>query len=72
MTSEVPPRPDARPDDKDLLCHCLNVDRRTARLAIAAGARTVEDLQRVTGACTGCHTCYVDCQQLLKEAAPKP
>jgi len=69
MSDEALP---ARPDDNDLLCHCLHVDRRTARLAIRAGARTVEDLQRQTGACTGCHTCYVDCQALLTAEVPKP
>lgn len=58
--------PNQSDDGDELLCHCLQVTRRTARAAIAAGAHTLEDLQRQTGACTGCHTCYVECQALLK------
>jgi NAD(P)H-nitrite reductase large subunit len=62
--------PPPREDDRYLVCHCLAVDRRTVRAAIRAGAKTVEDLQRSTGACTGCHTCYPDCLAMLKEQAP--
>gem|GEM_PF-4998824 len=64
MNSTPPNQPD---DGDELLCHCLQVTRCTARAAIAAGVRTLEDLQRQTGACTGCHTCYVACQALLSE-----
>jgi len=33
--------------------------------AIRAGAVTVEDLQRTTGACTGCGSCRWDIEDLI-------
>lgn len=54
-------------DDGILICHCVGVRLGEIRAAIRAGARSVEDLQRQTGACTGCQSCYGDCREIIKE-----
>ncbi len=49
-------------------CYCTHVTRAQVLAAIAArGCRSVEDLQRTTGACTGCRTCRPELEQLLAE-----
>lgn len=38
-------------------CHCKNVTYGKIRAAIAQGARTPEEIQRITGYGTGCGKC---------------
>ncbi len=51
------------------VCHCIGVRRDTLLRAIVDGCRTVEDLQRVTAACTGCRSCRPDLDRLLSAGA---
>jgi NAD(P)H-nitrite reductase large subunit len=51
------------------LCHCTGVRRPAVLAAIAAGCRTVDEVRRATGACSGCSTCYPDLRQLLRDVA---
>lgn len=50
-------------------CYCTGVTREQAIAAIHAGARSVDDLQRTTGACSGCGTCRWELEGLLAEMA---
>jgi len=54
------------------VCHCTGVRRAAVLAAIAGGCRTVDELRRATGACTGCSTCYPELRQLLREVAARP
>ncbi len=54
------------------VCHCIGVRRDVLLRAIVGGCRTVEDLQRVTGACTGCRSCRPDLDRLLGESRLGP
>ncbi len=58
-------------DERFERCYCTGVTREQALTAIQAGARTVEDLQRRTGACTGCGTCRWELEGLLAECAAR-
>lgn len=61
---------DAR--DQQTVCHCMGVTRgRLLRAVREEGARSVEDLQRLTAACCGCGTCRWDLEDLLAEAVPE-
>ena len=51
------------------LCHCTGVRRPAVLAAIAAGCRSVDEVRRATGACSGCSTCYPELRQLLREVA---
>lgn len=51
-----------------LLCHCMRVELRQIRAAIRAGAKTVEDLNRMTTACGGCGSCRWDLEEVLAAA----
>jgi len=63
------PGPD-RSRDGELVCYCIGVRRgQLLDCILERDARTVEDLTRLTAACTGCHTCYFDLQDLLEECA---
>jgi NAD(P)H-nitrite reductase large subunit len=54
-------------------CTCTGVTRATVVQALAErGCRTVEDIQRETGACTGCRTCRPELELLLKEQGVEP
>lgn len=48
-----------------VICHCKNVDYITIRKAMIAGARTLEDIQEMTGAGTGCGGCAENIQKIL-------
>jgi NAD(P)H-nitrite reductase large subunit len=64
-----------QPCDEFERCYCTRVTRAQVLAAIAEqGCRSVEDLQRATGACTGCRTCRPELDQLLagQEAARRP
>lgn len=60
----------------DIICYCKNVTRRTIIEAIRAGARTLKDIQKTTGAATGTRCkelnpkgicCVGDVRKILKE-----
>ena len=56
----------AEADDDPLVCYCMGVSRgRLERAIREEGARSVEDLQRLTMACCGCGTCRWDVQAVL-------
>lgn len=38
--------------DAEMVCFCSNVTAGAIRQAMAAGARTLDDIRRTTGACT--------------------
>jgi NAD(P)H-nitrite reductase large subunit len=49
-------------------CYCTAVTRAAVLAAVRTqGCRTVEELQRATGACTGCRTCRPELECLLAE-----
>jgi len=49
-------------------CYCTAVTRAEVLAAVAArGCRTVEEIQRATGACTGCRTCRPELERLLAD-----
>jgi len=50
-------------------CHCTGVQRAQVLASIAAGSRTVDDLRRATGVCSGCSTCYPELRRLLSDVA---
>ncbi len=54
------------------ICHCVGVRRDTLVRAIVGGCRSIDDLRRATGACTGCSTCWPDLARLLAQHAPAP
>ena len=58
--------------DDTLLCHCMRVELRQIRAAIRAGAKTVEDLNRMTTACGGCGSCRWDLEEVLAVDARRP
>lgn len=56
----------ARPGEAEgPLCHCTRVGEASVRDAVGAGASTVEDIQRETGAGTGCGACHCRINRVL-------
>lgn len=56
-----------------IICVCKAVGERTLRDAIRAGARSIAELARQTGASTDCGTCIGRLGELLaEELAPSP
>jgi len=62
-------------DNDDLICYCIEVDKKTIVTAIQNGAETLKEIRERTGACTGsdCKTlnpnkrcCSKEIDQLLK------
>jgi len=51
-----------------IICHCKQVSYGDIRKAMVGGARTVEDIQRLTGAGTGCGNCIKDIEKILSMA----
>lgn len=41
----------------EMICHCNQVDYVMIRKAMIAGARTLQDIQEMTGAATSCRGC---------------
>lgn len=52
----------------DLVCYCLKVDYATIRKAMKDGARTVDDIQEMTKAGTGCGRCLSQVEAILASA----
>lgn len=59
---------DPEQDPGPRICFCMKVHAATLRAAIAAGARSVEDLRRMTHASAGCGTCRPDLEAMLARA----
>lgn len=56
------------PDSDQMICYCMGVPRSRLEQAVREqGARSVEDLQRLTYACGGCGTCRWDVEAVLKQ-----
>lgn len=51
-----------------IICHCKQVSYVDIRKAMVKGARTVEDIQTMTGAGTGCGNCIKDIEKILSMA----
>jgi len=51
-----------------IICHCKQVSYGDIRKAMVGGARTVEDIQAITGAGTGCGKCIKDIKKILSLA----
>lgn len=50
-----------------VVCQCLNITNGMIKDAVAAGAKTLEDVQEQTGACTVCGACLDDVQRLVDQ-----
>ena len=61
---------DPNQTDDPRICYCMKVHRAELEAAIAAGARSVADLQDRTCAGTGCGTCRSELMGLLTEMLP--
>lgn len=48
-----------------VICHCNDVDYVTIRKAMISGARTVDDIKEITGACTVCGGCEEEIKEIL-------
>jgi len=56
----------AADEAEEPLCHCRSVYRDQVRHAIREqGARSVDDLQELTTACTGCGCCRWDLEDFI-------
>lgn len=51
-----------------IVCHCKNVSYIDIRKAMTGGARTVQDIQRITGAGTGCGNCVGEIEKIISIA----
>lgn len=48
-----------------IVCHCKQVSYGDIRKAMVGGARTIEEIQEITGAGTGCGNCIKDIKKIL-------
>ena len=60
------------PDFEQTICFCHNVSRGKIKQEIAAGAKTIEEIQEKTLASTGCGGCRLDVEQILSEVLAGP
>lgn len=51
-----------------IICHCKQVSYGDIRKAMVGGARTIEEIQEITGAGTGCGNCIKDIEKILAVA----
>jgi bacterioferritin-associated ferredoxin len=59
---------DINPDKKqDVVCHCSGTTKRQIKELINNGADTLDEISRMTGACSGCGACDVSVLELLAE-----
>jgi len=59
---------DINPDKKqDVVCHCSGTTKRQIKELINNGADTLDEISRMTGACSGCGACDVSVMELLAE-----
>lgn len=40
-------------NQQDIICYCKNISKQKIEVAIKDGAKTLKDIQKMTGACTG-------------------
>lgn len=61
------------------ICYCMQVTKKEIIIAISKGARSLDDIRQMTGACTGnkCHTtnpsgrcCGEDIQAMIEYYGP--
>jgi len=50
-----------------VICYCTNVTNGMVKEAVNSGARTLEEVQEITGAATVCGACMEDVQRLINE-----
>lgn len=51
-------------------CYCTGVtQKRVLRAMAEQGVRSVDDIRRATGACTGCQSCRRELEQLVDAVA---
>jgi bacterioferritin-associated ferredoxin len=51
-------------------CYCTGVtQKRVLRAMVDQGVRSVDDIRRVTGACTGCQSCRRELESLITAVA---
>jgi len=55
-------------DDEDIICHCLQITRKTLRAALEHGTGTAETLSKTTGAGTVCGSCMVHVREMAGDA----
>lgn len=48
-----------------VVCNCMNITNGMIKDAVAAGAKTLEDVQEQTGASTVCGACLDDVERLV-------
>ncbi|MGZ5031404.1 MAG: (2Fe-2S)-binding protein [Methylobacter sp.] len=59
---------DITPDKKqDVVCHCSGTTKRQIKELISNGADNLDEISRMTGACSGCGACDVLVLELLAE-----
>lgn len=51
-----------------IVCHCYDVSYVDIRRAMIGGARTLEDIQKITNAGTGCGACVEEIEEILASA----
>jgi len=51
-----------------IICHCKEVKYSDIKKAMVVGARTIEEIQQITGAGTGCGGCHKEIEKILKVA----
>lgn len=51
-----------------IICHCKQVSYLDIRKAMVKGARTIDDIQKATGAGTGCGNCIGEIEKILSIA----
>ncbi|WP_297521150.1 (2Fe-2S)-binding protein [uncultured Clostridium sp.] len=51
--------------EDNIICHCLNISEADIVNAINDGAKTLEEVQDVTGAGTACGSCINDIENII-------
>lgn len=54
-------------DHNKFVCYCMSVTEGAIKDAVAAGAKTFEDVQQVTGAGSVCGSCIDEVTRLVEE-----
>lgn len=61
---------DINPDQKqDVICHCSGTTKGQIRELVNNGVDNLDEISRMTGACSGCGACDVSVLELLAEQA---
>ncbi|HEY8159355.1 MAG TPA: (2Fe-2S)-binding protein [Methylobacter sp.] len=59
---------DMIPDKKqDVICHCSGTTKRQIKELINNGIDNLDEISRMTGACSGCGACDVSVLELLAD-----